>query len=269
MAKFSFVASGGLKVEVVLKSFELGDLRIADRKSEFLLGFGKHDPQLAPQPDPVLGAQESCHLLGCISGDERVFIDSVRHCILFLVCVCGLIFSSQAKSPMEDRMQEYTIQRSNRRCQQTDRVFAPGERYYSAVVTQGSSLIRQDFSKEAWAGPPQQTVGWWTCQVPTTNPGKPKLAPTHVLLATLEALLDDPSKAELAYLLCLLLVRRRILTEPPKVKLEEEDSSEDSLVLHLTHTPTNRDFIVPVCHLDLQESEHLQSELNQLLFSES
>ncbi|MFN5228251.1 MAG: hypothetical protein ACK5FS_05240, partial [Planctomycetota bacterium] len=110
---------------------------------------------------------------------------------------------------------------------------------------------------------------WWTCQVPTTNPGKPKLAPTHVLLATLEALLDDPSKAELAYLLCLLLVRRRILTEPPKVKLEEEDSSEDSLVLHLTHTPTNRDFIVPVCHLDLQESEHLQSELNQLLFSES
>lgn len=166
-------------------------------------------------------------------------------------------------------MQEYTIQRSNRRCQETDRVFEPGEHYYSAVLERGSSLVRQDFSKEVWAGPPQQAIGWWVCQVPSKNPGKPKLAPTHVLLATLEALLDDPSKAELAYLLCLLLIRRRILTEPTSIKLESESQPEDSLVLHLTHTPTNRDFNVPVCHLDLQESEQLQSELNQLLFSES
>jgi hypothetical protein len=180
-----------------------------------------------------------------------------------------MVFPSKAKSPMEEFMQEYTIQRSNRRCQQTDRVFAPGEHYYSAVVAQGSSLIRQDFSKEAWGQPPQQTVGWWISQVPTKSPGKPKLAPTHVLLATLETLLDDPSKAELAYLLCLLLIRRRILTEPTSIQLDSEDPPEDSLVLHLTHTPTNRDFMVPVCHLDIQESEQLQSELNQLLFSES
>lgn len=166
-------------------------------------------------------------------------------------------------------MQEYTIQRSNRRCHQTDRVFTPGECYYSAVVSQGSALVRQDFCQEAWAGPPAQCVGWWTCQVPAKSPGKPKPAPSHVLLATLEALLDDPSKAELAYLLCLLLVRRRILTEPTSIKLSSEDQPEDSLVLHLTHTPTNRDFMVPVCHLDLQQDDSLQSELNQLLFSES
>lgn len=166
-------------------------------------------------------------------------------------------------------MQEYTIQRTNRRCQQTDRVFAPGECYYSAVIAQGSSLVRQDFSKEAWAGPPDQTVGWWASQVPAKSPGKPKPAPSHVLLATLESLLDDPGKAELAYLLCLLLIRRKILTEPTSVKLEDQDPAEDSLVLHLTHTPTNRDFIVPVCYLDLQQSEPLQNELNQLLFSES
>jgi len=166
-------------------------------------------------------------------------------------------------------MQEYTIQRSNRRCQQTDHVFAPGERYYSAVVVQGSSLIRQDFSTQAWAGPPEKSLGWWACQVPAKSPGKPKPAPSHVLLATLEALLEDPSKAELAYLLCLLLVRRRVLTEPTSLKLDLEEQREDSTVLHLTHTPTNRDFMVPVCHLDLQQSERLQIELNQLLFSES
>lgn len=166
-------------------------------------------------------------------------------------------------------MQEYTIHRSNRRCQVTERVFAPGEVYYSAVVAQGSSLSRQDFSKEVWSGPPSEAVGWWTCQVPAKSPGKPKPAPSHVLLATLETLLEDPSRSEIAYLLCLLLVRRRILSEPSSVKLDLEQPAEDSLVLHLTHTPTNRDFIVPVCHLDLQESENLQSELNQLLFSES
>ena len=53
------------------------------------------------------------------------------------------------------------------------------------------------------------------------------------------------------------------------MKLDTDEQSEESLVLHLTHTPTNRDFIVPVCHLDLQQIEQLQSELNQLLFSES
>jgi len=180
-----------------------------------------------------------------------------------------LVFPWAVKSPMEISMQEYTIHRSNRRCQVTDRVFAPGEVYYSAVVAQGSSLQRQDFSHEAWVGPPQQTVGWWTCQVPAKSPGKPKPAPSHVLLATLEALLEDPSKSELAYLLCLLLVRRRILCEPTSVKLEWEEPSDETMVLHLTHTPTNRDFMVPVCHLDLHESQALRSELNQLLFSES
>jgi len=192
--------------------------------------------------------------------------------MLFLVggpVLQGFVFSSTAKSRMESTMQEYTIQRSNRRCHQSDRVFAPGERYYSVVMAQGSSLVRQDFSKEAWSGPPEQALGWWESQVPAKSPGKPKPAPTHVLLATLEALLDDPNKAEIAYLLCLLLVRRRILTEPTSVKLEAPEQREDSLVLHLTHTPTNRDFMVPVCHLDLQHSELLQSELNQLLFSES
>jgi hypothetical protein len=170
---------------------------------------------------------------------------------------------------MEKSMQEYTIHRSNRRCHRTDRALAPGECYYSAVVAQGSSLVRQDFCKEAWTDPPEQTVGWWSCQVPEKTPGKAKPAPTHVLLATLEALLEDPGKADLAYLLCLLLVRRRILSEPTSMKLDSEIPPEELLVLHLTHSPTNRDFSIPVCDLDLEQSELLEAELNQLLFSES
>ena len=114
-------------------------------------------------------------------------------------------------------------------------------------------------------------------RVPQKNPGKPKPAPAHVLLATLEVLLEDPAKSELAYLLSLLLIRRRILVEPSKIPIDEqeeakaegEDSEEESPLLHLTHPPSNRDFVVPKSIIDLQQSQALQEELNQLLFSES
>ena len=108
-------------------------------------------------------------------------------------------------------MQEYTIQRSNRRCHVSDREFVPGESYYSALIAQGSSLLRQDFSEEIWErNRPGGVVGWWVSTVPQKRLGRPKPAPVHVLLAALEVLLEDPLKGELAYLLTLLLIRRRV-----------------------------------------------------------
>ena len=54
-------------------------------------------------------------------------------------------------------MTDYQIQASSRRCAATGREIAPGERYYSVLLDQGSSFVRQDFSLEAWQGPPPGT----------------------------------------------------------------------------------------------------------------
>ena len=101
-------------------------------------------------------------------------------------------------------MQEITIQRSSRKCHKGDRPFEPGERYYSVVFQKGSELVRHDFSREHWHGPPPKTVGWWISQMPARQTGKMTFAPTIVLLDALEKLCEQPEDCDLAYLLAIL-----------------------------------------------------------------
>ncbi|MCF7960042.1 MAG: hypothetical protein K9M08_04810 [Pirellula sp.] len=161
-------------------------------------------------------------------------------------------------------MQEYTIQRSARRCHKANRPFEPNERYYSVVLQKGSELVRLDLSKEHWNGPLEGTVGWWASQMPAKPTGKLALAPTQVLLDALERLCEQPEDCELAYLLSLLLIRRRILTEQ-----DDNVPSDEDTYLHLHHGQHGRTFTVQICHPDSESAAHLQQKLIELLYSES
>ncbi len=161
-------------------------------------------------------------------------------------------------------MQEFTIQRSSRKCHKGDRPFNPGERYYSVVLQRGSELVRQDFSKENWQGPPDKTVGWWVGQMPAKRTGKLTLAPTIVLLDALEKLCDQPEDGDLAYLLAILLIRRRLLHEQPSDSFEDEP-----MFLHLTYSPNGREFVVPVHKPTSDRVEQLHQKLIDLLYCES
>ncbi len=167
-------------------------------------------------------------------------------------------------------MQEYSIQRSQRRCHRTERTFAPGERYYSAVVARGRDVTRMDYASDAWDGPPEGAIGWWACQMPVKVQGTMKPAPASVLIAALETLLDDPSRGELTYLLALLLVRRRILSESSEAFAEASDQEFPSDGwLRLTHASTQREFVIPICEPPLDESPFYHEELTRLLFCEA
>jgi hypothetical protein len=170
-------------------------------------------------------------------------------------------------------MQEYSIHRSQRRCHETDREFAPGEAYYSAVLSRGSELARWDVSRDAWNGPPEGTIGWWLNRNPKRETQKRTPAPAHVLLSTLEVLLEDARQSELAYFLALILIRRRILVDQEDLLMGDELESgnlvQEPTVLHLTHNATNRDFVVPICAPSLEQSQSLQLELMQLLFTDA
>lgn len=166
-------------------------------------------------------------------------------------------------------MQEYSIQRSQRRCQQTDRPFQPGESYYSAVMVRGSELRRIDLCSDAWKGPPEGAIGWWQSRAPEERKSPAKPAPTHVLLATLESLLVEGTQPVLATMLALLLVRRRILSEivAPLSEVNKPYESEEN-VLHLVHAPTQREFHIPVCEPSLEDCDTHHDQLTQLLFCE-
>ncbi len=161
-------------------------------------------------------------------------------------------------------MQEFSIQRSSRKCHKGDRPFEPGERYYSAVLQRGSELVRQDFSKEHWPGPLEKTVGWWVSQMPAKRTGKLTLAPTLVLLDALEKLCELPEDSDLAYLLAVLLIRRRLLTEQ-QIEPTEDDPSH----LHLNHPANGREFLVPVSMPTSDRVETLHQKLIELLYCET
>ncbi|XZE19312.1 hypothetical protein SH449x_004629 [Pirellulaceae bacterium SH449] len=162
-------------------------------------------------------------------------------------------------------MQDYAIQKSSRRCFDSDRTLAPGERYYSAIIQKGSDLIRRDYSAEKWTGPNDGVVGWWVCKVPQKQTNKKRLAPNHVLLDTLQSFLETPGKESLAYLLALLLLRKKVLGSDSG--FHEADAPADD-VLDLCSSNGERSFMVPVVELTTQDTTTLQAELLDLLYSE-
>jgi hypothetical protein len=161
-------------------------------------------------------------------------------------------------------MQDYAIQRSSRRCYATDRPFAAGERYYSAILQKGSDLVRRDFASENWPGPNADMIGWWMTVVPQ-RANQIRIAPPHVLVDTLEALQEMPGKGQIAYLLALQLLRKRILIEQPSGFVENDATN----VLSLRFAPDDREFTIPIVELEERDMESLQSQLQELLYSEA
>jgi hypothetical protein len=162
-------------------------------------------------------------------------------------------------------MQEYAIQKSSRRCYDSDRILAPGERYYSAIIQKGSELVRRDYSAEKWNGPSAETLGWWVARIPDKKNAKTKLAPTQILFDTLQSFLETPGKDQIAYLLAVLLLRKKVL-----VSQDTHESSVDAspTSLDLSSTSGDQQFLVPVVEISSSESNCIQSELLELLYTE-
>ena len=161
-------------------------------------------------------------------------------------------------------MQDYAIHRSSRKCHKDHRPFETSERYYSVVLQKGGELVRQDYGDGHWIGPPEGAVGWWVSQMPAKKTGKLTSAPTHVLLDTLERLCESPDDTELAFVLALLLVRRRALSD-----LDSESLGDEDPFLHLHASQDSREFTVRVCQPTQERAEKLQQLLIELLYCES
>jgi hypothetical protein len=119
---------------------------------------------------------------------------------------------------------DFEVQRSTRRCAATDRPLEPGEECYSVLEIQGADVVRKDFCREAWRGPPESAFGWWKARVPDVVAKKIKLAPNDVLLELFDQLADQPSQQDMRYVLTLLLVRRRVFRLEPAADRSNENA---------------------------------------------
>jgi hypothetical protein len=122
---------------------------------------------------------------------------------------------------------DFEVQRLTRRCAATDRPLEPGDECYSVLETAGADIVRKDYCREAWSGPPERAFAWWKSSVPEPVAKKIKLAPNDVLLELFDQLADRSAQTDLRYVLTLLLVRRRVFrleTSPEPLNGEVERS---------------------------------------------
>ncbi|MFO0901957.1 MAG: hypothetical protein U0939_03090 [Pirellulales bacterium] len=161
-------------------------------------------------------------------------------------------------------MLDFDVQRCTRRCSVSQRELRAGELCYSAIVSRGAQVVRLDFAPESWKGPPENSLGWWKARVPENSNQKVAWAPNDVMLDYFEFLADKPEKADVRYVLALLLVRRRV------IRLENartDDQGNETLVVFCPRNEEESEVaaILP----DDERVAEIQAELSTLLFGDA
>jgi len=148
-------------------------------------------------------------------------------------------------------------------CARTQRPFAAGEQFYTLLFREGEGFRREDLSEEAWSQRNEniRPFSFWKMRY-----DPPPAAPAETLAKEnaediLRRLLaeNDPAHANACYVLAVMLERKRVL------KQIKADQTEDRPVLIYEHAKTGDVFIVPDVQLKLDEIEHVQQEVSQLL----
>ena len=162
---------------------------------------------------------------------------------------------------------DFAISKCTRRCAVSGRGLEPGEAFVSVLLPRGDEVVRLDIADSEWKGPQPETIGWWKSRMPDAATRKLRPAPNGVLLDALSGLLERPGKEALAYLLSLLLVRRRVLAEEEILEIHEADDCQSD-TWNLVSPVDGREWSVPIVAIDPASIAELQEELNTLLFTE-
>lgn len=152
---------------------------------------------------------------------------------------------------------DFNIRPVAKACAKSGRTFRPGDECWSVLFEKDGQLVRQDFSAEAWSGPPAGAIGHWRCQIPeSVDAGRPKLDADSLFDYFLQ-LSDSPNivQQQYRYVLALLLLRKRRLI------LEQVIDIDDRPTMHLVGSGGEGPFDVPEEELSEDQIERLQHQL--------
>ena len=159
---------------------------------------------------------------------------------------------------------DFDVQRCTRKCAKTERTFEPGESFYSMLKQEGAEVVREDYCAEAWAGPPEDAVGWWQSQMPDPTSNKVEWAPNDVILHYFQKIKDVPAKAETCFVLTLLMIRRRLM------RMEDTESDAQGNEHLVVFCPrTEKEYRVASQDPSPESVAAIQKELVDLLFAKS
>lgn len=160
---------------------------------------------------------------------------------------------------------EWPIKHRADACARTQRPFEPGEQFYTLLFREGEGFRREDLSEEAWAQRNEniRPFSFWKSRYEPPPAAPPEALARESAEALLRRLLaqNDAANANACYVLAVMLERKRVL------KQIKADQSEGRPVLIYEHAKSGDVFIVPEVRLRLDELEHVQEEVSQLLRS--
>jgi hypothetical protein len=110
-------------------------------------------------------------------------------------------------------MTDYQIQPNTRRCAATGRELRSGERVYTVLLDENGKFVRQDYSVDAWQGPPANAFSFWAGRVPTQEQSRRPQIDDDLLMDCFQRLegQTEPNRVSFRYVVALLLMRRKRL----------------------------------------------------------
>ncbi len=140
---------------------------------------------------------------------------------------------------------EWPIKHRADACARTQRPFQPGEQFYTLLFREGDGFRREDLSEEAWAQRNEniRPFSFWKTRYEPPPAAPPEALAKESAEELLRRLLaeNNPANANASYVLAVMLERK------------------------YEHSRNGDVFIVPDVRMRLDELEHVQAEVSQLL----
>lgn len=158
-------------------------------------------------------------------------------------------------------MTDYQIQPNSRRCAATGRDMRPGEKYYSVLLDQDGRFVRQDYSSDAWHGPPAGAFSFWMGRVLAADEKQKPRFDDDLLLDCFNRLEGQTAgpQVNFRYVLALLLMRRK------RLKFEETVNQDGAEHLGLKCVRTGNKYLVLNPQLSEEEMVQVQEEVVKVL----
>lgn len=156
--------------------------------------------------------------------------------------------------------QDWEIRKRSEVCTITERPFAEGESFYTALYRDGDGFRREDVCEDAWAGLPEdpRPFSFWRSKFEIPPPPPPEPLAKQDAEGILRRLIEENAEStkNARYILALMLERKRIL---------KPMESEDTDVLVYERTETGETFLIPNPRLSLAQVPEVQAEVSALL----
>jgi hypothetical protein len=158
-------------------------------------------------------------------------------------------------------MDDWIIERSGGVCAATGRELTDGEEHYAVLYEEGESFRREDYSVDAWKGPPEKAYCFFKTRVPVKEKKKRLLVDNDVLVNFFLRLAGEQreTRVHFRFVLALILMRKRIL----QYKETVHDDEEEYWVMRLVKEDTMHRVVNP--RLNDEQIERVSRELSVIL----